>query len=228
VVTVPSPAVADDTDIRSLSLTTADGVELEAEVRLPSDGDAGGDAVRGAVVLAHPHPMQGGSMASLVTSELFRLLPQRGLAALRFNFRGVGRSGGEHGHGRAEGADVTAALDAMQELWPHRPLVLSGWSFGADVSLSLTDERIDGWAAIAPPLRVLPVEELTAAAGTDPRPKLLIVPEHDEIRQPDSAREATAGWVNTTVEVVPGADHFLVGRTEKAARLVAAFAASLA
>lgn len=227
-VTVPSLAVADDTDIRSFSLTTADGVELEAEASLPPDGDASVEAVRGAVVLAHPHPMQGGSMASLVTSELFRLLPQRGLAALRFNFRGVGRSGGEHGHGRSEGADVTAALGAMQELWPHRPLVLSGWSFGADVSLSLTDVRIDGWAAIAPPLRVLPVEELTAAAGSDPRPKLLIVPEHDELRQPDSVREATAGWVDTTIEVVSGADHFLVGRTEKAARLVAAFAASLA
>ena len=62
----------------------------------------------------------------------------------------------------------------------------------------------------------------------DPRPKLLIVPEHDEFRPPEPAREATAGWTNTRIEVVPGADHFLVGRTEKAARLVAAFVASLA
>jgi alpha/beta superfamily hydrolase len=227
-VTVPSPAVADDTDIRSLTLTTSDGVQLEAEVRLPRDAVSGDAVVQGAVVLAHPHPMQGGSMASLVTSELFRLLPLRGLAALRFNFRGVGRSGGEHGHGRAEAADLAAALGAMQEMWPHRPLVLSGWSFGADVSLSLSDERIDGWAAIAPPLRVLPVDELAAAAGADPRPTLLIIPEHDEFRPPESAREATAGWVNTTIAVVPGADHFLVGRTERAARLVADFAASLA
>jgi len=219
--------VADDTETRPLTLTTDDGIELEAEVRLPAPGAGGADAVQGAVVLAHPHPMQGGSMASLVTSELFRLLPQRGLATLRFNFRGVGRSGGEHGHGRTEAHDVTAALATLEELWPHRPLVLSGWSFGADVSLSLTDPRIDGWAAIAPPLRVLPVEELAAAAGADPRPKLLIVPEHDEFRPPEPAREATAGWTNTTIEVVPGADHFLVGRTEKAARLVAAFVASL-
>lgn len=226
--TVPSPLVADDTETRPLTITTADGVELEAEVRLPHAGAGGDDAVSGSVVLAHPHPLQGGSMASLVTSELFRLLPQRGLATLRFNFRGVGNSGGEHGHGRGESADVTAALGAMQGLWPHRPLVLCGWSFGADVSLSLSDPRVDGWVGIAPPLRILPLDELAAAAGADPRPTLLIVPEHDEFRPPDAAREATAGWTNTTIEVINGADHFLVGRTEKIARLVAGFAASLA
>jgi uncharacterized protein len=227
-VTVPSLVVADDTETRPLTITTADGVALEAEVRLPATGAGGDDAVTGSVVLAHPHPLQGGSMASLVTSELFRLLPQRGLATLRFNFRGVGNSGGEHGHGRGESADVTAALEAMERLWPRRPLVLCGWSFGADVSLSLTDPRIDGWVGIAPPLRILPLDELAAAAGADPRPTLLIVPEHDEFRPPDAAREATAGWTNTSIEVVNGADHFLVGRTEKVARLVAAFAASLA
>jgi alpha/beta superfamily hydrolase len=225
-VTVPSPAVADDTETRLLTIATADGVSLEAEARLPGPGAGGDEAVAGAVVLAHPHPLQGGSMASLVTSELFRLLPRRGLAALRFNFRGVGNSGGEHGHGRTEAADITAALETMEGLWPHRPLVLCGWSFGADVSLSLTDPRIDGWVAIAPPLRVLPVEELAAAAGADPRPTLLLVPEHDEFRPPDAARAATEGWTNTTIEVVSGADHFLVGRTEKVARLVADFAAA--
>ena len=225
--TVPSPAVADDTGTRSLTLTTSDGIELEAELRLPSP-DTGADAVTGAVVLAHPHPQQGGSMASLVTSELFRLLPARGLAALRFNFRGVGGSGGEHGHGRAESADVVAALHALAELTPARPLVLCGWSFGADVSLSVVDPILDGWVAIAPPLRVLPVEELAAGAGADPRPTLLIVPEHDQFRPPDAAREATADWTATTIEAVSGADHFMVGRTEKVAALVAAFVASLA
>ncbi len=225
--TVPSPAVADDTGTRSLTLTTSDGIDLEAELRLPSP-DAGTAAGSGAVVLAHPHPQQGGSMASLVTSELFRLLPARGLAALRFNFRGVGGSGGEHGHGRAEAADVVAALHELADLTPARPLVLCGWSFGADVSLSVVDPILDGWVAIAPPLRVLPVEELAAGAGADPRPTLLIVPEHDQFRPPDAAREATEGWTATTIEAVSGADHFMVGRTEKVAALVAAFVASLA
>jgi alpha/beta superfamily hydrolase len=166
-------------------------------------------------------------MASLVTSELFRLLPERGLGVLRFNFRGVGASEGTYGEGRAERADIVAALDALAGLWPHRPLVLCGWSFGGDTSLSVVDDRLDGWVAIAPPLRIIPVDELTAAAGDDPRPKLLIVPEHDQFRTPAAAAEATDVWVNTRIEPIAGADHFLVGRTDKVSRLVAAFVGEL-
>jgi alpha/beta superfamily hydrolase len=167
-------------------------------------------------------------MTSLVTSELFRLLPLRGIGVLRFNFRGVGKSEGQYGDGRAESLDITAAIDALVPLWPQRPLVLCGWSFGADVSLSMTDERLDGWIGIAPPLRILPREEIGAAAGSDPRPKLLIIPEHDQFLVPDAAAVATEGWTNTRLETIKGGDHFLVGRTDKAARLVASFLAELA
>ena len=208
-----------------LTLTSSDGVELEAELRLPPAGAAGEPV--GAVVLCHPHPQQGGAMTSGVIAELFRVLPERGLASLRFNFRGVGRSGGQHGHGRAEAADVVAAVDAMAQRCPSRPLVVAGWSFGGDVALSVTDGRIDGWVGIAPPLMVLPVEELAAAAGADPRPTLLAVPQHDQIRPPDAASEAVAGWTATSVEVVPGADHFLAGRAGVLADMVTAFAAAL-
>jgi uncharacterized protein len=218
--------VADDSEIRSITCTTADDLTLEAEVALPEGPAPGEQAVVGAVVLAHPHPLHGGSMASLVTSELFRTLPRRGMAALRFNFRGVGASEGEHGNGEAESLDVVAAIDALAARTPIRPLLVCGWSFGADVSLSVTDERLAGWIAIAPPLRFRPAADYDAV-GSDPRPKLLIVPEHDEFRSPESAAEATTGWVNTRLEVVPGADHFLVGRTDKAARLVSDFVASL-
>ncbi len=187
----------------------------------------GGAEPAGAVVLAHPHPLHGGSMASLVTSELFRVLPEEGLSALRFNFRGVGSSEGAHGHGVDERLDIEAAVDALAGLTDQRPLVLCGWSFGADVSLTVTDPRLAGWALIAAPMRIRPTADYAAVAA-DPRPKLLIVPEHDDFRTPESAIEATRGWANTTVEVVPGADHFLVGRTDRAARLVAAFVADLA
>lgn len=217
--------MADDTEIRALRCTTADGLSLQAEAALPS-GPATQDAVRGAVVLAHPHPLHGGSMASLVTSELFRALPRRGLATLRFNFRGVGESGGEHGHGETEVHDVVAAIDELAATTPARPLVVCGWSFGADVSLAVGDDRLAAWIAIAPPLRFRPAADYDAV-GADQRPKLLIVPEHDEFRSPSSAAEATAGWVNTRLEVIPGADHFLVGRTDKAARLVVDFIAGL-
>jgi len=159
-------------------------------------------------------------MTSLVTSELFRSLPSSGLAVLRFNFRGVGTSEGTHGFGVGEALDIVAALDAMSVECPTLPLFVSGWSFGADTSLSVLDPRITSWLACAPPLRVLPLEDLSAAAGADPRPKLLIVPEHDQFRDPESVIEATAAWLNTEVVAVAGADHFFVGRTDKVAALI--------
>jgi len=152
--------------VEALRVQTADGLSLEAEYAPAGPGE------RAAVVLAHPHPMQGGSMRSLVTSELFRALPPRGLSVLRFNFRGVEGSEGSHGGGIDEHDDVIAAIEALEAQRggePARPpLVLAGWSFGADVSLSVTDPRLAGWFLIAPPLRVLP--DSAFVASSDPRP----------------------------------------------------------
>jgi uncharacterized protein len=211
-------------DIERPTLRTADGLALEAELARPPS-DAG--PVRGVVVLAHPHPQQGGSMRSLVTSELFAALPRRGLVVLRFNFRGVGGSEGAYGGGVDEHADVIAAIDAVagEAEGADVPLVQAGWSFGADVSLTVVDGRLAGWFLVAPPLRVLPEEAFVAA--TDPRPKLFTVPERDQFRPPAAAREFTVGWVNTTVTDVPGADHFLVGRTGVAVDRLDGFVTSL-
>ena len=162
-------------------------------------------------------------MSSLVTSELFRTLPLSGLAVLRFNFRGVGNSEGEHDFGIGEINDVIAAVDCVTSECPGLDVIVSGWSFGADTSLAVLDPRITAWAACAPPLRIHPLEDLSAAAGADPRPKLLIIPEHDQFRDPTSARDATKQWVNTQVVAVPGADHFFVGRTDKVAALIVSF-----
>jgi alpha/beta superfamily hydrolase len=208
--------VTDDFTPNSLRLATSDGLSLEAELVIP-------EKARAAVVLCHPHPQQGGTMTSLVTSELFRTLPNSALAVLRFNFRGVGTSEGLHDFGVGEAHDIVAAIDAVSTACPGLPIFVSGWSFGADTSLSVLDPRITAWAACAPPLRVLPVEELSVAAGADPRAKLLIVPEHDQFREPESARDATVHWVRTNVVAVAGADHFFVGRTDKVASLIVEF-----
>jgi alpha/beta superfamily hydrolase len=206
------------TQTTTRTLVAADGVALEAEARVPSDAWA-------AAVLAHPHPLYGGSMRSIVPSTLFSALPDAGIACLRFNFRGVEGSGGTHGDGVAERLDVAAAVAALAELAPGLPLAVVGWSFGADVSLAVTDARIGGWLAVAPPLRTHPAD---MAAATDPRPKLIAVPERDQFRPPESARAVVAGWVNTRLEVIPGADHFLAGRTDRVAELAADFCRALA
>jgi alpha/beta superfamily hydrolase len=206
-------------DQRDLELVTDDGERLEAEVVLPAGATA-------AVVLAHPHPAQGGSMRSLVTSELFRTVPGAGVAALRFNFRGVEGSSGVHAGGAEEHRDIEAALAAMADLAPGLPLVLSGWSFGADVSLTVVDPRIAAWFLVAPPLRVVPLDLM--AAAHDPRPKRLAIGERDPFRPPESARELTADWVDTEVRTIAGADHFFAGTTAKLAELLVTLTRELA
>ena len=192
--------------IEPVSLTTSDGLSLEAELCVPDEPWA-------AAVLLHPHPQHGGNMRSIVPGTLFESLPKEGVAALRFNFRGVGRSEGTYGEGLAEGADVVAAIDALAPITEGLPLVLAGWSFGADTSLAVGDERIAGWFCVAAPLRVIKIADMVAAE--DPRPKLLVVPQNDQFRPPDSAHEVVDDWPNTRIEVIAGADHFLVGRVDR-------------
>ena len=78
-------------------------------------------------------------MRSIVISALFGALPDAGVTCLRFNFRGVEGSGGVHDEGDGERRDASAAIDALDAADRRRriPLVLTGWSFGADVALSV-------------------------------------------------------------------------------------------
>jgi alpha/beta superfamily hydrolase len=78
---------------------------------------------------------------------------------------------------------------------------------------------------VAPPLALVPVDEMVVAA--DPRPKFLAVPENDNFRPPAAARQMVEGWVNTDLEVVPGADHFLIGRTDRIVDLAERFLTGL-
>jgi alpha/beta superfamily hydrolase len=194
--------------VEPLTLTASDGCKLEAEVARPANG-----LVRAGMVLCHPHPLFGGTMRSIVISALFNALPEAGVTCLRFNFRGVEGSLGIHDEGDAERLDASAAIAAIApDLPPDAPLILTGWSFGADVALSTTDPRLAAWFAIACPLRYRHEPEVTA---TDPRPKLLALGERDEIRAPAEVQADVATWTNTTVKIVPGASHFFVGRTDQ-------------
>ena len=202
--------------LERVTLKTADGLALEGELSVPEEAWC-------AAVLAHPHPQYGGSMRSIVIGALFSALPEHGIAALRFNFRGVEGSEGEFEDGRGERQDIVAAVDVLHPITEGLPLVLSGWSFGADTSLAVVDERLTAWFAVAPPLR----RDGDYPAATDPRPKLVAIPEHDQFRSPSSAKPILSSWTNTDVKVIKGADHFLVGRTDKAVELSLEFAKGL-
>jgi alpha/beta superfamily hydrolase len=193
---------------------TDDGHALEAEL-------AAAGTARVAAVLCHPHPQYGGTMRSIVISALFDALPRAGVTCLRFNFRGVEGSTGTHDNGRGELLDVRAAIATLAaEVHDHLPLLLAGWSFGADMALATVHERLAGWLAIAPPLRLAP--DFSEVAH-DARPKLLVLAEHDEFRTPAAVVEETASWVATTTEVVGGASHFFVGRTDRVTELAVGY-----
>jgi alpha/beta superfamily hydrolase len=197
-----------------MRITTYDGLRLEAEL-----APAAGVTVA-AAVLCHPHPQYGGTMRSIVVSALFEALPAAGITCLRFNFRGVEFSEGSHNGGRGEREDVGAAVSTLDaDIPPQLPLWLVGWSFGADMALGVHDARLAGWVAIAPPLHY---GDTIGDVGADPRCKRLVLAEHDEFQAPEAVREKTAEWTNTVIDVVGGASHFFVGRTDRVVELARA------
>ncbi len=86
---------------------------------------------RGTAVIAHPHPLFAGTLDNKVVQTLARAFVQSGWRALRFNFRGVGASGGQYDEGRGELQDLLAVIE---QLHPQGPLALAGFSFGAFVT----------------------------------------------------------------------------------------------
>ena len=161
-------------------------------------------------------PQYGGSMRSLVTSELFQALPPAGVTCLRFDFRGVGASTGSFGDGVGERHDVRAAPGAPRRASTrHVPTYLVGWSFGADLALSIRDEGHAGLVRDRAPAALArrhrrPPAPIRAAS-------CVLLAEHDEFRPAGEVQAVTATWTNTETEVIGGASHFFVGRT---ARLV--------
>ncbi|HEY5014527.1 MAG TPA: alpha/beta family hydrolase [Acidimicrobiia bacterium] len=206
----------------AIRLEAADRVGLEAQV----DGPRDGSTPRAGMVLCHPHPQYGGTMRSLVISALFEALPRVGVECLRFNFRGVEGSDGEYTGGDAERLDALAAVAELSVRLPAGvPLVLAGWSFGADVALSCTAESIAGWLLVACPLRF--AREVGVVAG-DARPKCVVLAQHDEFRAADEVAREVSDWRNTQTHVVGGASHFFVGRTDQVVAHASAFVGSLA
>ena len=109
-----------------------------------------------AVVVCHPHPLYGGDMDNGVLLAVCAALGEKAIASLRFNFRGVGSSGGSYNEGRGEQDDVTAALDYLSTLKEidNRKIGLAGYSFGGGVAdaVAMKDSRVKLLALISPAL----------------------------------------------------------------------------
>jgi len=197
-----------------LTLHTADGLSLVADLALPPDG-----LPLATMVCLHPLPTQGGMMDShLFRKAAFRLPALAGIAVLRFNTRGTsslqGTSEGEFDSAVGERFDVAAALE-YAEFHDLPRIWLVGWSFGTDLALMHgLDETIEGVILLSPPLRFCSDEQLGRWA-TSGKPVIALVPEHDDYLPPGPARIRFAAIPHAEVVAMAGAKHLWVGATER-------------
>lgn len=194
-------------------------ITLEGEWHLPEEKNT-----FPGVVVCHPHPLYGGNMLNNVVVAICQALSRHSLAAFRFNFRGVGSSGGTFGGGIAEEEDVRAALDFITSTpdTDTKRIGLAGYSFGAGVALSvaLQDERVGLLALVSPMLSEANWERLREY----PKVKFLTVGDADSFIPVEGFQEQVNNVADPKqYQVVSGADHFWWGYEEEVAQKVAEF-----
>lgn len=139
-------------------------------------------------VVCHAHPLHGGIMHFKVVFRAAKALQENGVAALRFNFRGVGRSEGTHDGGRGEQDDVSAALGEAARRFPALPLLLGGFSFGAAMALRVATKEARPRAVFALGLPLTKMSDL-AVLQKLAVPRLFVQGEHDELGSGESVRK---------------------------------------
>ena len=164
----------------------------------------------GVAVLCHPHPLYGGTLDNKVVHTLARTMNELGLAALRFNFRGVGASRGRYAEGIGERDDLRAVLDVAETSWPGLPLWLGGFSFGAYVSVAVAGGRPPAQlVSIAPPVNLFDF----AGISRPDCPWLIVQGGTDDIVPADEVRAWAAELVPAPRLVeIANAGHFFHGR----------------
>jgi uncharacterized protein len=178
-----------------------------------------------AAVVCHAHPLQGGMMHFKVVFRAAKALQEQGLAVLRFNFRGVGRSEGTHDLGRGEQDDVVAAMDEVAHRFPGLPLALAGFSFGSAMALQVAanSPRVRAVAALGFPLRIVADTSFMAALRA---PRLFVQGERDVFGDGDTIRELVARLPDPkTLVVVKDSDHFFGGHLDELHTAVGSWAA---
>ncbi len=182
---------------------------LEALLETPEL--AAGVPPRAAVVFAHPHPQQGGTIHTKAVYRATKALARIGCVVLRFNFRGVGGSEGAWDEGRGERDDFRAALDEMAARYPDAELWSAGFSFGAWIALSAgaADDRVSVLLGIAPAIDRYDLSMLKVST----KPKFFIHGERDEVIPLKKMYEFYAQLPEPKeLVVIDAADHLFDGK----------------
>lgn len=181
--------------------------------RLEAILNTGAPDARYAALIAHPHPVYGGTMHNKVVYHTMKAFSHFGLPVLRFNFRGAGLSEGTHDEGRGEVDDVRAALEYLIAL-TGLPILFAGFSFGSHVGLRACcgDPRVHGLAGLGLPVRAANRDYRYDFLPTCTAPKLFVSGDHDEFCPAD----VLAGFLEAApapkqTVIIEGADHFFQG-----------------
>jgi uncharacterized protein len=193
---------------------------IEALIKEPA-----GPASRVAVV-CHPHPLYGGTMHNKVVFRIARAFQNAGFAVLRFNFRGVGRSEGEHDSGVGEQADLLAAIEFVRKRYPEAELWLAGFSFGSAMMLraAACDDRVRAFVAVGVPITKYDFSGIARCS----KPKLVVQGSEDEFG-PGPGLEAFFAAMDhpKKLKIIDGADHFFEGRLGELGEAVSEFISSV-
>ncbi|HEV2610246.1 MAG TPA: alpha/beta hydrolase [Noviherbaspirillum sp.] len=189
---------------------------LECALDLPDTA-----APRGIALVAHPHPLYGGTMDNKVAQTLARAFVGLGYATARMNFRGVGASAGVHDAGNGETDDMALLLAHMRQQYPQLPVALAGFSFGTFVQSQL-QRRLTAQGEPAERLVLVGSAAGKWAMPEVPSNTILIHGELDETIPLADVFE----WArpqDLSVVVVAGADHFFHRKLHHIKNFVAQF-----
>lgn len=191
-------------------------ITLEGLLALPASSPRIG------AVVCHPHPLYGGQMQNNIVTALVEAFQREGIATLRFNFRGVGGSGGRHDDGKAEVDDVRGAVTYLLSQCDVSTVVVAGYSFGSMVGLraGAEDARVHKLIGVALPIARRDASFLEAVT----KPKLLISGTRDDISPAVALGDLFAKLRDPkSIVLIDGADHFFGGLEGKVAAAATAF-----
>jgi len=188
--------------------TTLAGPTGPLEARI-EDPEPGRPAPACGVVL-HPHPLYGGTMQNKVVHTLARAMQELGVPTVRFNFRGVGASGGRYDGGEGEYEDALAVCGWARGHWNCGTLWLAGFSFGSAIALrAAAVVRPGALVTVAPPVGRI----IVTPVARPPCPWLVVQGDRDELVDVATVRRWVTDFESPPrLEVLAGAEHFFHGR----------------